>query len=106
MYMQGPLDSGLQRAFPSECRVVGITLEDKTLTVRLNAMAANLDDMALTVACGCLATTCMELTDAETVTVQAIGLDQQPLFSRSYTATSLLLEDNATQPIEATEETQ
>ena len=106
MYLQGPLDSGLQRPFPSECRVVGITLEDRTLTVKLNAMAAKLDEIALSVACACLATTCLELTDAETVTIQAIGLDQQPLFSRSYTDSSLLLEDTATQPAEATQETQ
>ena len=84
---------------------MGIVQEDQTLTVKLNAMAANLDEMKLTVACACLAKTVMELTDAETVIIQAIGLDQQPLFSRSFTAENLLLEDSTTHPTEAATDT-
>lgn len=105
IYLQGPLDPELKRPFPYDCRVVGIVQEDQTLTVKLNAMAANLDEMKLTVACACLAKTVMELTDAETVIIQAIGLDQQPLFSRSFTAENLLLEDSTTHPTEAATDT-
>jgi len=102
MYLLGPLDKDLKRPFAADCRVVSITWEDRTVTVKLNAMAANPDEMKLTLDCACLATTCMELTDAQTVIIQGIGLDQQPLFTRSFTASSLLLEDTATQVPEST----
>lgn len=106
MYLQGPLDPELESPFPAGCKAVDIRLEDRVLTVSLNTVAASLNDMELTIACACLAQTCMGLADADTVHVEACGPDGKALFTRSFTGGSLILEDLYTQPPEATEETQ
>lgn len=106
MYLQGPLSEDLTAPFPQGSKAVDILREDGSLTVTLNAAASYLNDMELTVSCACLATTCMELVDADTVTVQAIGIDKQILFTRSFTESSLLLEDFETPSYTETEDTQ
>lgn len=106
MYLQGPMDSGLESPFPNGSKVMDIQSENGVLTVTLNTIASRLNDMELTIACACLAKTCMALTDAETVTVETFGPDGSILFSRSFSDENLILDDLYTQSAETTAETQ
>ena len=105
IYLQGPLDPELSSPFPSGCRPVKISREERTLTVALNPVITQLNDMELTIACACLARTCMGLSEVDTVHVESRDQDQNILFSRSFTKDNLLLEDTYTQPQETTEPT-
>ena len=93
MYLQGPMDTKLESPFPTGCKVTDIHLDNRELTISLNAVVSQLNDMELTIASACLAKTCIDLIDVEIVHVEARSLDQKALFTRSFSADSLLLED-------------
>lgn len=103
MYLQGPLREDLQSPFPTGCRTVEIGQDGTALTIRLNAVMAQLGEMELTVASACLAKTCFALADVNTVHVEARSAGDDILFTRSFTTDNLLLEDSWTQPPEATD---
>jgi len=85
------------------CRIVEIHHQDTALTVRLNPILAEKSDLEITIACACLAKTCMELTDVDTVQIEARNLDGKILFSRILTRDNLFLRDDYTLPTEGTE---
>ena len=106
MYMRGPLDPDLQSPFPAGSTVVKIWQEDQALHVVLNAIAANLEDLDLSLAVACLAQTCIALTDIEIVHIECRGIDNIVLFSTMVTDSSFLLEDTVsafTTPAETTQ---
>lgn len=103
MYLQGPLSEDLENPFPAGCRAIEIKQEDQTLSISLNAVVSQLGEMELTIACACLAKTCLELTGVDTVYMESRNPDGDALFTRIFTADNLLLEDDYTQPTEATE---
>lgn len=103
LYLQGPMDAQFESPFPVGSKIVDIRNENGELTIVMNTIASRFNDMELTIACACLAKTCMGLTDADVVTVEAYGPNKKVLFSRSFTEDSLVLEDVYPQ---ATEETQ
>ena len=103
MYLQGPLDPELESPFPIGCKVTQIQHENGQLTLALSRMITVKNDMDLTIACACLAMTCLELEDVDTVQIESHGLDGKILFTRTFTRDNLLLED--THPIETIEET-
>lgn len=106
MYLQGPMDPDLESPFPIGSQVMDIRTDNGELTVTLNTIASRLNDMELTIACACLAKTCMVLTDAETVTIVSYGPDESILFIRTFNSDNLILEDQYTQSAETTAETQ
>jgi len=106
MYLQGPLDPQLISPFPVGCKVTEIRQEDNQLTLRLSRMITVKNDMELTIACACLARTCLDLTDADAVHIESRGLDDKVLFTRSFTRNNMLLDETYTQPAEPTETTQ
>ena len=103
MYLQGPLDPELESPFPIGCKVTQIHQEDGNLTLAISRMITVKNDMDLTLACACLAKTCLELEGVDTVQIESHGLDGKLLFTRTFTRDNLLLED--AQPIETTEQT-
>jgi hypothetical protein len=103
IYLQGPMDPQLRTLFPAGCQVTKIHLEDRQLTVSLNAVLSQLNDMEMTIASACLSKTCMGLADVDTVHIEAHALDGKILFTRSFTADNLLLEDTNPQPTESTQ---
>lgn len=106
LYLQGPMDAQFESPFPVGSKIEDIQNENGELTIVMNTISSRFNDMELTIACACLAKTCMGLTDADVVTVEAYGPNKKALFSRSFTEDSLILEDLYTQGAEATEETQ
>lgn len=106
MYLQGPLDPELTSPFPVGCQVTEILQEEGQLTLRLSRMITAKTDMELTIACACLAKTCLDLTDADTVHIESRDLDGKVLFTRSFTRDNLVLKDSYTYPAETIEATQ
>ena len=103
MYLQGPMDVQLKSLFPTGCQITDIRTANRDLTITFNAALFQLNDMELTIAGACLAKTCMELADVDRVHIQAHALDGKLLFSRIFTADSLLLADTNPKPTEPTQ---
>jgi len=106
VYFRGPLDSGLISPFPIGCRVLEIHQEDNRMTIQLNPVLAEKSDLDVTVACACLAKTCMDLTGAEAVQIESRNSEDKVLFSRTFTMDNLFLNDTYTEPPEDTQNTQ
>ena len=75
------------------------------MSVFLSSGASLLDDLDLNVACACLAQTCLNLAEVDSVHIESRSTGNHILFSTTFTAADLLLE--VTPPTAATaEETQ
>ena len=106
LYFQGPSDPELESPFPVGCKVLEFQERDGQLTLTLSRMITAKNDMDLTIACACLAKTCMELTGANTIQVESHDQEGKVLFTRIFTKDNLLLADNYTLPAETTEKPQ
>ena len=106
VYFKGPLDPAFSSPFPLGTRVLEIQQENDAMTLVLNPFLANQTDLDISIACACMAMTCMDLTGADTVTVESRNLDDKVLFSRTFTRDNLFLQDNYTQPVESTANSQ
>lgn len=96
LYLMGPLDENLQSPFPAGCRITNIIQNGTEVTIVLNTNFTTLKGIHLTLACVCLARTCMSVTGAETVNIQAETFSGQIIPIETITVNSLLLEDTAT----------
>ena len=101
VYLKGPLDSKLASPFPDGCQILSIHKDDRLLSVQTNSLLADQSEIHLTVACACLAKTCMELTDTDTVLIECRSPEGKVLFSRTFTAENLLLRDDYTPTTQA-----
>ena len=63
LYLMGPLEKDYVSLFPSGVRLLNAELAEKHLTVE------TLSDSEYSLACACMALTCLELTDAQDVTI-------------------------------------
>ena len=106
LYLQGPSNPELESPFPVGCKVLELHEGDSQLTLVLNPIIAAKNDMDLTIACACLAKTCMAMTGATTIQVESHDQDGKILFTRIFTKDNLLLTDNYTQPAETIEQPQ
>ena len=106
IYLRGPLDSGLISPFPAGCKVVKAHQDGRKLAVSLNTAFAELEDMDLTVACVCLAKTCMELANVDSVHIEVRDSNNKIIFTNTITSGSLLLEEISSPPTEPTAEIQ
>ena len=88
LYLMGPLDGSLQSPFPDSYRLEEVTLTDSELVIHLSGSGNDLRPSQFSLACGCLAMTCLELTQAESVTITCGNLSQ------TLTPGSLTLYDN------------
>lgn len=89
-YLLGPTEDGLILPFPSGTKLISVQQEENTVTVVLSDTLRSLSDSQFSLACACISLTCMELTNAQTVTV--INGDQ----TLSTTRDQLLLFDEST----------
>ena len=98
LYLEGPLDDNLVSPFPPGTALESITFSNQTAYVTLNEVYAELDGMAHTVASACMAQTCFDLTNVETVVIKC---HSQEFGNKSITLTrdSLVLFDDATAPV-------
>ena len=106
LYLRGPTDPQLISSFPAGSKVLEIGFERSTLHITMNTIPSQLNDMDLSVACACLSKTFMELTKVDTVLVASYNADGKLLFSRTFTAENLILEDTSATIPESTENTQ
>ena len=103
IYLQGPLDERLLSPFPTGCRIVTIREDITSLTVVLSSNFAELSEMNITLACACLAKTCMSLVDIGTVHIESSSPDGTISVSRTFTQEMLILDESNTQAPEETE---
>jgi len=96
-YLSGPVTETLASPFPAELRLVSIQQNESTVFVTFSMELAELTNLDLTIACGCITLTCLELTSAQQVTIEAENtlLDGQK--SITMDRESLLLVDHAIQ---------
>ena len=102
-YFRGPLDLDLTSPFPMGCTILEVSQDDNRLTILLNPILAEQSELDITVSCACLAMTCLELTDADTVQIEARNLEEKVLFSRTFTEENLFLNDHDPQSTENTQ---
>lgn len=71
LYFAGPVSDSLATPFPAGLRLVSCQLDGKNLYLTVSDELAALSGMELTMACCCITLTCLSITDAENVTIQA-----------------------------------
>lgn len=69
VYLAGPESEDLVSPFPAGLRVLKTVMENGTVHISVSKNLADLTGLELTIACACLAMTCLELTGAETVVI-------------------------------------
>lgn len=72
-YLQGPADKDLESPFPRDTVLLDWQMIRGSLHLNLNDTFAQLSGIDLSLACACLARTCLELTDATTIRIRANG---------------------------------
>ena len=90
LYFMGPASEDLRSPFPGNTGLISAEHSGPSLILHLSDTSDSITDAQFTVACACLTLTCLELTDAEHVTINS--------GSRSVTmgADALLLQDLTT----------
>lgn len=68
-YLIGPTEEGLISPFPAGTKLVSLQQQEHTILIELSDAVHTLSDSQFSLACACISLTCMELTDAQTVTV-------------------------------------
>lgn len=69
LYLMGPAEDSLVSPLPSYTTILSAEQMDSTVTVQLTDTTASMSDGQFTLACSCLTLTCLEITDAEYVTI-------------------------------------
>jgi len=87
LYLEGPISQELYSPFPRGTALESLSYAGGQLFVVLNESFATLENLDYLIACACIASTCFDLTDAETVTVKTMHT------SITLTPESLVLED-------------
>lgn len=72
-YLNGPADDTLYSPFPKGLRIDSIQLSSNTITITFTPHLAALKGFDLTKACVSIAMTCLDLTDADAVSIYASG---------------------------------
>ena len=100
MYLVGPHDESLTSPFPGRTKLLSVRFQEDTVILEITGCSDLLAESQFTLGCACLAMTCLELTDAQYVTI--VSADQKVTLSRE----NLLLFDSANLTVSATEESQ
>ena len=103
LYFLGPQDPGLISPFPHGTAVQSIEQGDTQLILTLSPAFAQLNGIDLTIACTCLAQTCFDLTDAESVRIESAMEDPLTAVNFTITRENLLLSDTSPEPITSAE---
>ncbi len=73
VYLGGPASEELRSPFPEGLTLAAATQQGSTVYLTLSRELADLTDLELTIACGCLSLTAMALTQAERVEISAVS---------------------------------
>lgn len=97
LYLMGPADEELRSPLPAGTRIHFAELQNNTVILQLSDLPESMTDVQFTLACGCLTLTCLEITDAESVTImsgdRSVTLDKDTLLLQDLT-TKNHTEDN------------
>lgn len=104
LYMQGPKDGQLLPPFPAGSKILESRLENRDLTIIMNSIPSQANEIEITISYACIAKTCMGLLELDSVTVESHTADGQVLSSRTFTNDNLVLEDNESPPTDSSEE--
>lgn len=96
LYLNGPSDSRLHSPFPKNLMLQSVYREKNELFVVFDDTFASLSGMDLTKACACLALTCFNLSDAQTITIQTQSSTLETAVSFTVSRDDLVLEDFST----------
>lgn len=99
LYLVGPLDEGMASPFRG-FKLISAEMEDSQLVIELVSFDKTITDARFSLACACMTMTCLELTQAEQVTI--LCGDRSVTMHRD----NLLLLDTVTSTQTITEETQ
>lgn len=69
LYLMGPLDDSLASPFHDGTRLFDITAESGSVSIILSSQDNHLSDSSFSLACACISLTCMDITEAESITV-------------------------------------
>ncbi len=69
LYLTGPLEENLSIVFPKEAQLLSVTQQEGDLFITLSDVGQDFNAARFTLGCACLTLTCLELTDAEQVTI-------------------------------------
>ena len=92
LYFHGPVSENLKSPFPSGTVMEAVVQDEDSLDIRLSGIVSMMEGTNLTLACACLARTCFELTDVESVTIRSEALSAMTI---TFTRDSLLLVDDS-----------
>lgn len=95
LYLQGPVTEGLESPFPTGSKLVELSHSGAELILTLDSNFATLTGMDLTLACVCLARTCLSLVNVQSIHILAASPKGEIIINETITIDSLLLEDNA-----------
>ena len=98
LYLQGPESEELSSPFPAGLVLISAVQEADTLHLTFSRQLGNLSGLNLTVACCCIARTCLDLTDAVNITIQAQDSLLGGERSLTFHAENMLLLDQVQQP--------
>lgn len=71
LYLSGPESEDLISPFPQKLRLISCRQDATVVSVTFSKELANLNNLDLTLACGCITMTLLELTGAEQVSISA-----------------------------------
>ena len=96
VYLKGPVSNHLLRTFPNGTKLLKLQIDGDIAYVVLSDQITLAHGIELTVACGCLTKTVMELTGAKGVNISAQNLPLENSQSIYMDLNSLLLLDEST----------
>lgn len=92
LYLMGPSEESLVSPLPKSIRILKTEQSDTGIVLQLSDTSNTMDDIAFSLAGACLALTCFDLTDADTVSITSgertltLGRDTLLLYDSSATA--------------------
>lgn len=69
LYLMGPSGEELRSPLPLDTRILSVEQEASAVTLTLSEVPASMTDVSFSLACACLAKTCIGLTQVSSVTV-------------------------------------
>lgn len=92
LYLMGPTEEELRSPLPRGVWILAAAQEARQITIQLSDTLENMSDLDYSLACACLSMTCLDMTDAERVTIISgdrsvtMGWDTLTLYDGSETA--------------------
>lgn len=83
MYLMGPLSEELECPFPSRTKMLSVRYGEDSIILEITDCQKLLSDSQFSLACACLAKTCLELSDARQVIINS-GSQSMTLTSESF----------------------